>query len=101
MYFGILEANDGSIWFGALDGVHRYDGNTIADFKDKAFRNNVHIYRQSDSDIITGHSLQSQSGRFYKRKRKTYAFLFLLILYLFPLAPSTGGPLPLWIRSSC
>jgi ligand-binding sensor domain-containing protein len=33
--FGILEANDGSIWFGA-DGVYRYDGNTITDFKGKA-----------------------------------------------------------------
>jgi len=32
MLFGILEANDGSIWFGA-DGVYRYDGNTITDFK--------------------------------------------------------------------
>ena len=34
--FGILEANDGSIWFGAFDGVHRYDGNTITDFKSAA-----------------------------------------------------------------
>ena len=25
MIFGILEAHDGSIWFGALDGAHRYD----------------------------------------------------------------------------
>jgi ligand-binding sensor domain-containing protein len=31
--FGILEANDGSIWFGSFDGVYRYDGNTITDFK--------------------------------------------------------------------
>ena len=31
--FGILEANDGSIWFGSLDGAYRYDGNIIADFK--------------------------------------------------------------------
>jgi ligand-binding sensor domain-containing protein len=31
--FRILEANDGSIWFGASDGVYRYDGNTIADSK--------------------------------------------------------------------
>lgn len=30
--FGILETNDGSIWFGAFDGVYRYDGNTIKDF---------------------------------------------------------------------
>jgi ligand-binding sensor domain-containing protein len=33
MIFGILEANDGSIWFGDVDGVHRYDGKTITDFK--------------------------------------------------------------------
>lgn len=31
----ILEANDGSIWFGAMNGVYRYDGNTITDFKSK------------------------------------------------------------------
>ena len=30
--FGLLEAKDGSIWFGS-DGVYRYDGNTITDFK--------------------------------------------------------------------
>lgn len=43
MLFGILEANDGSIWFGALGGVYRYDpssilkvgGKTITAFKDK------------------------------------------------------------------
>lgn len=34
--FGILEANDGSIWFGAFDGVYRYDGKTITDFKSAA-----------------------------------------------------------------
>ena len=33
--FGILEVNDGSIWFGAFDGVHRYDGKTITDFRSK------------------------------------------------------------------
>jgi ligand-binding sensor domain-containing protein len=33
--FGLLEANDGSIWFGSVDGVHRYDGKTITDFKNK------------------------------------------------------------------
>jgi ligand-binding sensor domain-containing protein len=35
MLCGILEANDGSIWFGALGpqgGVYRYDGKTITDF---------------------------------------------------------------------
>ncbi len=31
----ILEANDGSIWFGSGGGVYRYDGKTITDFKDK------------------------------------------------------------------
>jgi ligand-binding sensor domain-containing protein len=35
MIFGILEAYDGIIWFGALDGVYCYDGNTITDFKGK------------------------------------------------------------------
>ena len=36
MIFGILEATDGSIWFGSLDGVYRYDGKTITDFKSAA-----------------------------------------------------------------
>jgi ligand-binding sensor domain-containing protein len=35
MIFGILIAFDGSIWFGDFDGVHRYDGKTITDFKNK------------------------------------------------------------------
>jgi len=33
MIFGILENDKGSIWFGAVDGVYRYDGSTITDFK--------------------------------------------------------------------
>jgi ligand-binding sensor domain-containing protein len=33
MFFGILEADDGSIWFGTLNGVYRYDGKTFTDFK--------------------------------------------------------------------
>jgi len=33
MIFGILEAYDGSIWFGTLNAVNRYDGKTITDFK--------------------------------------------------------------------
>lgn len=33
MIFGILEANDGCIWFGSLNGVYRYDGKNITDFK--------------------------------------------------------------------
>lgn len=35
MIFGISEANNGYIWFGALDGVYRYDGKTITGFKKK------------------------------------------------------------------
>ncbi|MBS0026456.1 ligand-binding sensor domain-containing protein [Chitinophaga sp. 22321] len=35
MFFGILASNDGSIWFGAVDGVRRYDGNTITSFNGK------------------------------------------------------------------
>ncbi len=38
MLCGILEANDGSIWFGGMGstcGVFRYDGKTITDFKKK------------------------------------------------------------------
>jgi len=33
MIFGILEDDKGNIWFGDFDGVHRYDGKTITDFK--------------------------------------------------------------------
>lgn len=33
MLCGILEANDGSIWFGSINGVYRYDGKNITDFK--------------------------------------------------------------------
>ncbi|WP_257669957.1 ligand-binding sensor domain-containing protein [Parapedobacter tibetensis] len=32
---GLLEANDGSIWVGSMNGVYRYDGKTISDFKSK------------------------------------------------------------------
>jgi len=39
MIFGILEDDKGSIWFGAFDGVHRYDGKTVTDFKGKEFKN--------------------------------------------------------------
>jgi sugar lactone lactonase YvrE len=41
-FLGLLEANDGSIWFGGLgpqSGVHRYDGKTITDFKGKEGNN--------------------------------------------------------------
>lgn len=33
--FGLMEANDGIIWFGSYDGVYRYDGNSITNFKKK------------------------------------------------------------------
>jgi len=35
MIFGILEARDGNIWFGALDGVYRYDRGIITSFNGK------------------------------------------------------------------
>jgi len=35
MIFGVLEANDGSIWFGTPNGVNRYDGFTFNNFKGK------------------------------------------------------------------
>jgi ligand-binding sensor domain-containing protein len=35
MIFGILEDNKGNIWFGDFDGVYRYDGKTITDFRSK------------------------------------------------------------------
>ena len=35
MNSGILEANDGSIWFGNNGGLYRYDGKTIMDFRSK------------------------------------------------------------------
>jgi ligand-binding sensor domain-containing protein len=35
MLCGILEAGDGSIWFGSISGVYRYNGKTITDFKSK------------------------------------------------------------------
>jgi ligand-binding sensor domain-containing protein len=34
-FLGILEANDGSIWFGSGGGVHRYDGKTFTGFKNR------------------------------------------------------------------
>lgn len=36
MTFGILEDSNGNIWFGALDGVYRYDGKIITAFKNAA-----------------------------------------------------------------
>ncbi len=39
MIFGILEDDKGNIWFGALDGVYRYDGKTITDMKDGTVSN--------------------------------------------------------------
>jgi ligand-binding sensor domain-containing protein len=35
-FLGLLEATDGSIWFGSMNGVYRYDGKTITDFKNAA-----------------------------------------------------------------
>ncbi|MDT3404959.1 ligand-binding sensor domain-containing protein [Mucilaginibacter terrae] len=38
MLCGILEAN-GSIWVGSINGVYRYDGKTVTDFKDTKAKN--------------------------------------------------------------
>lgn len=35
VFLGLLEASDGSIWFGDATGVYRYDGKTITDFYNK------------------------------------------------------------------
>lgn len=35
MLTGIVEANDGSIWFGGSDGVYRYNGKTVMGFNGK------------------------------------------------------------------
>lgn len=35
LIFGILEDYDGNIWFGSGDGVYRYDGKNITDFRKK------------------------------------------------------------------
>jgi len=40
MIFGILEAFDSTIWFGALDGVYRYDGTTVINAEGKDVENN-------------------------------------------------------------
>ncbi|SHF23254.1 ligand-binding sensor domain-containing protein [Pedobacter caeni] len=42
--FGILEARDGSIWFGSMKGVYRYDGKTITDFKSKEGQDYIRNY---------------------------------------------------------
>jgi hypothetical protein len=36
MIVGILEDDKGNIWFGSFDGVYRYHGKTITDFKNAA-----------------------------------------------------------------
>ena len=44
-FLGILEANDGSIWFGSGGGVYRYDGKTITDLDVKRIRNIAHNFK--------------------------------------------------------
>ena len=39
--FTIAEDNKGNIWFGALDGVYRYDGKTMTDLKDGSISNDL------------------------------------------------------------
>jgi ligand-binding sensor domain-containing protein len=44
MLCGILEANDGSIWFGSMNGVYRYDGNTITNSEGKVVQQYFTLY---------------------------------------------------------
>ena len=40
MIFGILEAQNGDIWFGTLNGASRFDGKTVTNFRNKT-RNTI------------------------------------------------------------
>jgi len=42
MLCGVLEANDGSIWFGYGNGGYRYDRKTITTLEIKRVRNNFY-----------------------------------------------------------
>lgn len=56
-FFGILEANDGSIWFGSATGVYRYDGTTITDFYRKEGRKKYIIDTKQSAIIWKGSML--------------------------------------------
>jgi hypothetical protein len=55
MICGILEANDVSIWFGASDGVYRYDGSTIPALTVKRVKNNMNLLSIGDRIQLSEH----------------------------------------------
>jgi len=71
MLCGILEGNDGSIWFGSEKEVYRYDRKTITDFKTMV----IHIRQQFrvwseqhwkvDAEQVTRRSFRGWSGNWY------------------------------------
>lgn len=56
-FYGLLEANDGSIWFGDATGAYRYDGKTITDFYNKAGQKKYSIDTKQSAVVWKGSSL--------------------------------------------
>ncbi|MBO0948433.1 two-component regulator propeller domain-containing protein [Fibrella forsythiae] len=56
-FFGIAEANDGSIWFGDATGVYRYDGKTITDFYNKKGQKKYSIDTKQSAIVWKGSML--------------------------------------------
>ncbi|RPD41531.1 YceI family protein [Chitinophaga barathri] len=56
-FLGLLEANDGGIWFGSATGVYRYDGTTITDFYRKDGQKKYIIDTKQSAVIWKGSSL--------------------------------------------
>jgi polyisoprenoid-binding protein YceI len=56
-FLGLLEANDGSIWFGSATGVYRYDGKTITDFYNKEGQKKYSIDTKQSAVIWKGSML--------------------------------------------
>lgn len=56
-FFGLLEANDGSIWFGDATGVYRYDGTTITDFYKKGGQKKYSIDPKQSAIVWRGSML--------------------------------------------
>lgn len=57
VFYGLLEANDGSIWFGDATGAYRYDGKTITDFYDKESQKKYIIDTKQSAVVWKGSSL--------------------------------------------
>ncbi|RRB06455.1 YceI family protein [Larkinella rosea] len=56
-FLGLLEANDGSIWFGDATGVYRYDGKTITDFYNKEGQKKYSIDTKQSAVVWKGSRL--------------------------------------------